>query len=237
MPYTIEIRYTDRPGERRTFDQPIVIFGREQGDVALRDPLVSSRHAELRFDGHALYFRDLNSTNGSFDHSGARLSEPRPMAPQQGLRMGNSWIVLESIGAGAGATMFMPAMPAMAPPPGMAPTHASPAASRMVKLRLLDIRCVRQQEVGGDEPFLLVRKNKVWSHDNMKSGVTFSLRNIQPMGFADEIDVTLMEKDVGRDDRLGSGTITADQLGKGEQQFEWTEAGCHYQLIYEVVPA
>jgi hypothetical protein len=69
----------------------------------------------------------------------------------------------------------------------------------------------------------------------MKSGATLSLRSIQPMGFSDEIDVTLMEKDVGRDDRLGSGTITADQLGLGEQQFEWTEAGCHYQLIYEVI--
>jgi hypothetical protein len=248
MPYMIEIRHVDRPAELRGFDQPIVIFGRQQGDVPLSDPLVSSRHAELRFDGYSVTFRDLNSTNGSWDHTGQRLQAPRPLAFEQGIRMGNTWIVLKPMGgagAGAGGTMFMPAMPNVAPPPGMAPSAAQhgrpgPAPSPrtgMVKLRLLDIRCVKQQEVGGDEPFLMVRKKKVWSHDNMHSGTTFSLRTIQPLAFSDEIDITLMEKDVGRDDRLGSGTVTADQLGKGEQQFEWTEAGCHYQLIYEVIPA
>lgn len=107
----------------------------------------------------------------------------------------------------------------------------------MVRLHLIDIRCVKQQEMGGDEPYLMVRKNKVWSHEGMKSGMTMSLRSLPPVSFADNIDVTLMEKErFGRDDVLGGGAITADQLGKGEQQFEFTEKGCHYQLVYEVLP-
>ena len=107
----------------------------------------------------------------------------------------------------------------------------------MVRLHLIDIRCVKQQELGGDEPYLMVRKNKVWSKDGMKSGMTISLRSLAPVSFTDNIDITLMEKEkFGRDDVLGGGHITADQLGKGEQQFEFREKGCHYQLVYEVLP-
>jgi uncharacterized tellurite resistance protein B-like protein len=107
----------------------------------------------------------------------------------------------------------------------------------LVRLHLIDIRCVKQQEMGGDEPYLMVRKNKVWSHEGMKSGMTVSLRSLQTVSFNDNIDVTLMEKErFGRDDVLGAGAITADQVGKGEQQFEFREKGCHYQLVYEVLP-
>jgi uncharacterized tellurite resistance protein B-like protein len=107
----------------------------------------------------------------------------------------------------------------------------------MVRLHLIDIRCVKQQEMGGDEPYLMVRKNKVWSHEGMKSGMTVSLRSVPTASFTDNIDITLMEKErFGRDDVLGGGAITADQLGKGEQQFEFREKGCHYQLVYEVLP-
>ena len=107
----------------------------------------------------------------------------------------------------------------------------------MVRLHLIDIRCVKQQEMGGDEPYLMVRKNKVWSHEGMKSGMTVSLRSLPIVSFTDTIDVTLMEKErFGRDDVLGGGAITADQLGKGEQQFEFREKGCHYQLVYEILP-
>lgn len=104
------------------------------------------------------------------------------------------------------------------------------------RLRLLDIRCVKQQELGGDEPYLLVRKDKVWSYEGMKSGMVISLRSIQPIPFIDAIDVALMEAErLGRDDLLGSGTITTHQLDKGEQQFEFRDKGCHYQIVYEVV--
>ncbi len=239
MPFMIEIRYADRPAEIRGFEQPIVTIGREQGDLALRDPLVSGRHAELRFDGQSVIFRDLNSTNGSFDHGNQRLHAPKPMLPEQGIRMGNTWIVLKPMAgaAASGGTVMMTAMPPMAPPPGMAPSAAPQFPSGRTgpaQLRLLDLRCIKQQEFGGDEPFLLVRGNKVWSHDNMKSGMSISLRGLATFPFGDEIEVTLMEKDSGRDDRLGSGTISAELLARGEQQFDWDEAGCHYQLLYEV---
>jgi hypothetical protein len=105
----------------------------------------------------------------------------------------------------------------------------------MPKLKLLDIRCIRNQEMGGDEPYLKVRNNKVWSSEDMKAGMVVSLRSLQPIAFKEEIDVTLMEKD-WRDDCLGTGTITSDALGQGQQEINFTEEGAHYQLIYEVIP-
>jgi hypothetical protein len=104
----------------------------------------------------------------------------------------------------------------------------------MVKLKLLDLRCLKNQEVGGDEPYLKVRNNKVWSSDDMKAGHTVSLRSIQPFSFSETIDIALMEKDF-RDDCLGTATITADVAGQGQQEINFTEEGAHYQLIYEVI--
>lgn len=104
----------------------------------------------------------------------------------------------------------------------------------MVKLKLLDLRCIKNQEIGGDEPYLKVRNNKVWSADDMKAGATVSLRSLQAFSFTDTIDLALMEKDF-RDDCLGTATITADAVGQGQQEINFTEEGAHYQLIYEVI--
>jgi hypothetical protein len=104
----------------------------------------------------------------------------------------------------------------------------------MVKLKLLDLRCIKNQEIGGDEPYLKVRNNKVWSADDMKAGATVSLRSLQAFSFTDTIDIALMEKDF-RDDCLGTATITADAVGQGQQEVNFTEEGAHYQLIYEVI--
>lgn len=104
----------------------------------------------------------------------------------------------------------------------------------MPKLKLLDIRCIRNQEVGGDEPYLKVRNNKVWSSNDMKAGGIVSLRSIAAISFKEEIDITLMEKDF-RDDCLGTATVTADVQGQGQQEINFTEEGAHYQLIYEVI--
>jgi hypothetical protein len=104
----------------------------------------------------------------------------------------------------------------------------------MVKLKLLDLRCIKHQEIGGDEPYLKVRNNKVWSADDVKAGAVISLRSLQAFSFTDTIDIALWEKDF-RDDCFGTATITADVAGQGQQEINFTEEGAHYQLIYEVI--
>jgi hypothetical protein len=105
----------------------------------------------------------------------------------------------------------------------------------MARLKLLDIRCLKCGEIGGEEPYLKVRGNKVWSYNGMKAGMTISLRQLAPIAFKEEATVELMEKDRFRDDRLGNATVTSDALGQGQQEINFDETGSHYQLIYEVI--
>ncbi len=220
MPFTVEIQHADRPAETLEFEQPVVALGRDQGDVTVADPQLSGRHAELRFDGDAVQFRDLTSTNGSFDQDGQRLEELTTLVPGQRVRLGeNTWVELKSVA-----------------PSAMPPSDTSNTTATQTKLvlHLRELRCIKQQEIGGDEPYLFIRKNKVWSCYLMEAGTSIPLLSIKPTSFVEHIDVALMEKDVFDDDRLGSGTATIDDLGKGVINFDWTESGCHYQLLYEV---
>jgi pSer/pThr/pTyr-binding forkhead associated (FHA) protein len=215
MPFTVEIQHADRPAEVLEFEQPVVGVGRDQGEVTVADPQMSGRHAELRFDGELVSFLDLTSTNGSFDQDGQRLDVPTSLVPGQRVRLGeNTWVELKSVA------------PSTALPTTTAPTK--------LVLHLRELRCIKQQEIDGDEPYLFIRKNKVWSCDHMESGTSIPLLSIKPTHFVEHIDVALMEKDVFEDDRLGSGTATIDDLGRGVINFDWSEAGCHYQLLYEV---
>lgn len=220
MPFTVEIKHPDRPAEILEFEQPVVTVGRDQGDVTVPDPLLSGRHAELRFDGDTVQFRDLTSTNGSFDQDGQRLEVPMEIQVGQRVQIGDTWVEVKSISPG----------------PPRANETTIPATPRLL-LHVKELRCIKQQEVGGDEPYLFIRKNKVWSCDHMESGTTIPLLSIKPTPFTEDIDLALMEKDIFDDDRLGSGTATIDDLDKGVINFDWTEAGCHYQLLYEVTRA
>lgn len=106
----------------------------------------------------------------------------------------------------------------------------------MPQLKLLDLRCIKSQEVGGDEPYLKVRGNKVWSvSSDIKSGAAVSLRSLAPIPFKDEVEVALMEKDSFRDDCLGQGSVTSYSLGQGQQELNFEDEGAHYQLIYEII--
>src|SRR5690349_1381493 len=132
MPFTVEIHHPDRPPEILSFEQPVVTVGRDQGDVTVADPQLSGRHAELRFDGEALQFSDLTSTNGSFDQEGQRLEVPTQILPGQRVQIGDTWIEVKSITAG--------------PPPA-----SETAASPRLMLHVKELRCIKQQEIGGDE--------------------------------------------------------------------------------------
>ncbi len=44
----------------------ILIIGRVDADIIIKDILVSRKHAEISFDGQSYWVKDLNSTNGTF---------------------------------------------------------------------------------------------------------------------------------------------------------------------------
>lgn len=62
--YVLKIQYIDQPVETRTIRARQVMIGRDAGDIALKDPQVSSRHAEILFVNGRVTIKDLGSTNG-----------------------------------------------------------------------------------------------------------------------------------------------------------------------------
>ncbi|MCA9715910.1 MAG: FHA domain-containing protein [Myxococcales bacterium] len=77
------------------------VIGREEGDIVLGDPQVSWRHGEFAFDGAtgALYYIDLESSNGSFLENGQEISEPTQIKLGQMVRVGNCVITVEGCDA------------------------------------------------------------------------------------------------------------------------------------------
>lgn len=108
----------------------------------------------------------------------------------------------------------------------------------MARLRLLELRCFDSEDAGGDEAYITVGEDKVWSTDEIENGETESLRSVAPISFSGSVDVALWDKDTGifdSDDNLGKVTIDDSLAGEGEQEFRFDQDGADYLLIYMVL--
>lgn len=95
-------------GRAKDLREPMAEIGRREGGpvaIGLEDEGVSSRHARITFDGHALYVEDLNSSNGTWvgETKLAARAGPREVRCDERIRIGTVDVlfVLDSI-AGAG---------------------------------------------------------------------------------------------------------------------------------------
>jgi len=129
--YTLYVQYAGRPPETKSFDKETVVIGRDVGDVALNDPQVSGRHAEIRYQQGKLFYQDLGSTNGSFLPSGERIQAPVELRVGTAVRLGQSVLTVQHVempaAMQAGRTMFVGAGAAPPPPSpqsAMPPVHA-----------------------------------------------------------------------------------------------------------------
>ena len=61
----------------------LVVGRAPSSDIAIFDPTISRRHAELQVDESGLHVRDLGSSNGTF-HNGERLEDEEPVVLSPG---------------------------------------------------------------------------------------------------------------------------------------------------------
>lgn len=82
------------PDKGRTLqaDDDVAIIGRAGGQLALTDPTVSRKHAELQFGDNVVTLRDLNSANGTYVN-GARLSKPLRLKHGDQVKVGATILV------------------------------------------------------------------------------------------------------------------------------------------------
>lgn len=87
------------PGfERIPISAARTVFGRDDGDVRLDDPSVSSRHFQLDVVGNEFFVRDLNSRNGTrLNGHDVRYSE---LLPGDELQVGESILIFRLEGDG-----------------------------------------------------------------------------------------------------------------------------------------
>jgi hypothetical protein len=95
--YTLTIRDTSGVVTERRFEAPTVTLGRKKTDIILDDPSVSSRHAEITFEGGVLAFMDVGSSNGSFDATGKRITAQLVLSVGTQIRMGGCWLEIIEI--------------------------------------------------------------------------------------------------------------------------------------------
>ena len=65
MTAQLKIMYSDGRVEERTLPPGTYLAGREQGDIVLRDPNTSGRHAQIDVQFGRVTITDLGSTNGT----------------------------------------------------------------------------------------------------------------------------------------------------------------------------
>jgi hypothetical protein len=64
--YSLLVESQGASSRKLEFSLARVVVGREQADLVLQDPQISTAHAELLFDGQSVSLRDLGSTNGTW---------------------------------------------------------------------------------------------------------------------------------------------------------------------------
>lgn len=109
----------------------------------------------------------------------------------------------------------------------------------MPKLRLLALQCYTTEDnLGADEPYLVVNQNVVWGPGNLNNGDLADLHTVPTVPFAGTLGISLYDQDTGvfdPDDLLGGILIGEGQAGQGFKQATFNGDGALYSLSYEVL--
>jgi hypothetical protein len=105
----------------------------------------------------------------------------------------------------------------------------------MPVLRLISIKCIRQEDwTGDDSAYLVVNGTKVWGRESMDDDQTRLIN--KDVLFNRRASLKLMEHDwPDNDDFLGEHLLTRADIDKGEQEIKFTEDDADYTVWLEVL--
>jgi len=104
-----------------------------------------------------------------------------------------------------------------------------PAAAGTKTVKVTSVHCIETQDIGDDEPYLLINGVKVWSATNVKNG---SSHNINKSATT-QVLVELWEQDVSTNDKIGAFTVLSTKAN-GNHSMPLTGAGGSYRVYYTV---
>lgn len=96
---TLRIEYPNREPENRQLIGEHFSIGRDAGDLALHEALVSSSHGELVVDEQqrCVVYTDLGSSNGTYRPTGERLEQPTTLGEGEAIYIGGCTITICAI--------------------------------------------------------------------------------------------------------------------------------------------
>ena len=151
-------------GKEHSFNKELIVFGRDayECDIAFDNaqyPMVSRKHAEIRFANGRWSVNDLGSSYGTY-LNGTRIAQPMPIAAGNGIQLGVDgptfrviWFE-EPAAAPAGAQFNQPRAAPMAPAPAVQ-QPPQPKAAPFETARLEFIK-------GHPDPPYVLSKLSVW---------------------------------------------------------------------------
>src|SRR5438105_3745898 len=104
----ITIAQENSGGHQQSFEKELVLIGRDPSECDItfereRFPMISRRHAEIRWHAGQWYVVDLNSSYGTFV-DGVKLSAPMPVKVGSRIQVGQSGPVVDVLGFDSPAT-------------------------------------------------------------------------------------------------------------------------------------
>jgi serine phosphatase RsbU (regulator of sigma subunit)/pSer/pThr/pTyr-binding forkhead associated (FHA) protein len=101
------VKYPDRNSDVFPLGRLRITIGRSaRNDLCIPDPFASRVHAEVRREGDQYFLQDLGSANGTL-YNGAPVEAVVTLAPGGRIQIGETEIVFDDVGAGAGLNATM----------------------------------------------------------------------------------------------------------------------------------
>jgi hypothetical protein len=104
----------------------------------------------------------------------------------------------------------------------------------MAKIALKYMVCYDTQEWPRDEIDLQLDGTNAYVEYRVSVGDILQINQVRNMSGSSDV-LRLFEIDLFRDDFLGRHTVYASEAGLGERTANFTRAGAHYSLAYEVL--